>query len=186
MAMGLGLGLVPPPQVVLQNMGDEDASMQEDEPMYAGHPIPPYQYEPHHQHGFHPPALSIPHQSQSHSYLGVNNLDGIYSASPRSASPNRHYMNPSASLYPHPAISFTPATPLELTPTSEAHPQTPPLMESDAMMMSSARTASFNGCIDSPVSPRAGMRTRQKFSMGPRSDCEKCRMGVKGHSVHFS
>lgn len=27
MAMGLGLGLVPPPQVVLQNMGDEDASM---------------------------------------------------------------------------------------------------------------------------------------------------------------
>ncbi|TFK55206.1 hypothetical protein OE88DRAFT_1653936 [Heliocybe sulcata] len=26
---------------------------------------------------------------------------------------------------------------------------------------------------------------RQRFTMGPRADCEKCRLGVKGHSVHF-
>ncbi|KAF9264757.1 hypothetical protein L218DRAFT_957957 [Marasmius fiardii PR-910] len=26
---------------------------------------------------------------------------------------------------------------------------------------------------------------RRKFTMGPRADCEKCRLGVKGHSVHL-
>jgi len=26
---------------------------------------------------------------------------------------------------------------------------------------------------------------RQRFTMGPRADCEKCRLGIKGHSVHF-
>ncbi|KAI0928064.1 hypothetical protein AcW2_004197 [Taiwanofungus camphoratus] len=26
---------------------------------------------------------------------------------------------------------------------------------------------------------------KQKFTMGPRADCEKCRMGVKGHWMHF-
>ncbi|KAI0060791.1 hypothetical protein BV25DRAFT_1827332 [Artomyces pyxidatus] len=26
---------------------------------------------------------------------------------------------------------------------------------------------------------------RPRFTMGPRADCEKCRLGVKGHSVHF-
>lgn len=27
--------------------------------------------------------------------------------------------------------------------------------------------------------------TRQRFTMGPRSDCLKCQQGVKGHSVHY-
>ncbi|KAH9930907.1 uncharacterized protein B0H18DRAFT_1116613 [Fomitopsis serialis] len=26
---------------------------------------------------------------------------------------------------------------------------------------------------------------RQRFTMGPRADCEKCRLGVKGHWMHF-
>jgi hypothetical protein len=26
---------------------------------------------------------------------------------------------------------------------------------------------------------------RPRFMMGPRADCEKCRMGVKGHLVHL-
>ena len=192
MAMVLG------PQVVLHSNGNEDTAMQ-DEPMYSGgadHPLP-HQFQPHH---FHPPTLSIP-QQDSQSYLTVNNHD-TYSASPRSASPNQYLGGDPSALHSHPAIRFTPATPLELTPPAPCeaalpelqpqHRQMPPLSgmdAGDAVMMSPARTASFNGCIDSPVSPRAGMmssRTRQKFTMGPRSDCEKCRMGVKGHSVHFS
>lgn len=26
---------------------------------------------------------------------------------------------------------------------------------------------------------------KQRFTMGPRSDCEKCRLGVKGHWAHY-
>ncbi|KAL0947062.1 hypothetical protein HGRIS_013203 [Hohenbuehelia grisea] len=30
-----------------------------------------------------------------------------------------------------------------------------------------------------------GNKRKPKFTMGPRADCEKCRMGVKGHWMHF-
>ncbi|CCM06032.1 uncharacterized protein FIBRA_08277 [Fibroporia radiculosa] len=52
------------------------------------------------------------------------------------------------------------------------------------------------GATPSPVSELASLRShenevpvsgsrRQKFTMGPRADCEKCQMGVKGHWMHF-
>ena len=28
-------------------------------------------------------------------------------------------------------------------------------------------------------------RPTQRFTMGPRADCEKCRLGVPGHWMHF-
>ncbi|KAF8921441.1 hypothetical protein CPB85DRAFT_1428426 [Mucidula mucida] len=37
---------------------------------------------------------------------------------------------------------------------------------------------------DSPTNVFATPR-KQRFTMGPRSDCEKCRLGVKGHYSHF-
>ncbi|KAH8102864.1 hypothetical protein BXZ70DRAFT_926908 [Cristinia sonorae] len=37
--------------------------------------------------------------------------------------------------------------------------------------------------IPLPVSPVAARK--QRFTMGPRADCEKCRSGVKGHWVHL-
>ena len=28
-------------------------------------------------------------------------------------------------------------------------------------------------------------KRKVKFTMGPRSHCEKCKLGIKGHSSHF-
>ncbi len=40
--------------------------------------------------------------------------------------------------------------------------------------------------MHSPRIPSTPTSTRrQRFTMGPRADCEKCRMGVKGHWIHF-
>ncbi|KAJ7592705.1 hypothetical protein C8J56DRAFT_779214 [Mycena floridula] len=36
----------------------------------------------------------------------------------------------------------------------------------------------------SPTRPFLAPR-RQRFTMGYRSDCEKCRLGLKGHYMHF-
>ncbi|KAL4068085.1 hypothetical protein J3A83DRAFT_3809189 [Scleroderma citrinum] len=38
-------------------------------------------------------------------------------------------------------------------------------------------------CVPSSMSGPVGRR--QRFTMGPRADCIKCRMGVKGHWVHL-
>lgn len=38
----------------------------------------------------------------------------------------------------------------------------------------------------SSISPSsAGCMRKQRFTMGPRADCEKCRAGIRGHWVHF-
>ncbi|THU92171.1 hypothetical protein K435DRAFT_780340 [Dendrothele bispora CBS 962.96] len=37
----------------------------------------------------------------------------------------------------------------------------------------------------SPISSLSSPSRRHRFTMGPRADCQKCRMGVKGHSVHL-
>ncbi|KAF9452266.1 hypothetical protein P691DRAFT_805147 [Macrolepiota fuliginosa MF-IS2] len=36
-----------------------------------------------------------------------------------------------------------------------------------------------------PSSPRLVTPRKQRFAMGPRADCEKCRLGIKGHFVHL-
>jgi hypothetical protein len=38
--------------------------------------------------------------------------------------------------------------------------------------------------VSSPSSAIVNAR-KQRFTMGPRADCEKCRLGVKGHWMHF-
>ena len=30
-----------------------------------------------------------------------------------------------------------------------------------------------------------GSTLKKRFTMGPRTDCDKCRLGVKGHYMHF-
>ncbi|KDQ59510.1 hypothetical protein JAAARDRAFT_205547 [Jaapia argillacea MUCL 33604] len=40
------------------------------------------------------------------------------------------------------------------------------------------------GSTDQISSPTPTSR-KQHFTMGPRADCEKCRLGVKGHWMHF-
>jgi len=39
--------------------------------------------------------------------------------------------------------------------------------------------------MSSTNSPSPVANRKQRFTMGPRSDCEKCRLGVKGHWMHF-
>jgi hypothetical protein len=68
-----------------------------------------------------------------------------------------------------PMIYVLPATPADSPIRCQdqaARPQTPPSVSQVQMT--------------SPMVNR-----KQRFTMGPRSDCEKCRLGVKGHWMHF-
>ncbi|KAJ7219139.1 hypothetical protein GGX14DRAFT_434766 [Mycena pura] len=69
-----------------------------------------------------------------------------------------------------PAINILPATPELLSSTQ------PSIPSYEAMSISP--TALY---------PTSGSPTkRQRFMMGPRANCEKCRLGVKGHWVHLN
>lgn len=67
--------------------------------------------------------------------------------------------------------TFVPLTPCDSHPTTPPPPQV--TEEPQDINMHSPRIP------PTPVSIR-----RQRFTMGPRADCEKCRMGVKGHWIH--
>ncbi|KAJ7582855.1 hypothetical protein C8J56DRAFT_831822 [Mycena floridula] len=71
-----------------------------------------------------------------------------------------------------PDINVLPPTP-EIEITAATRPSTP--CDSPGPMNISP-TGSF---LASPS------RGRQRFTMGPRPDCEKCRLGLKGHYMHF-
>ncbi|KAH6919028.1 hypothetical protein BKA70DRAFT_1249058 [Coprinopsis sp. MPI-PUGE-AT-0042] len=86
-------------------------------------------------------------------------------------------------LNPHPQINIHPATPTpSLTstrPSSRAsihrHPTPEPQPSESPMALSPAQ--SFTQLLTTP--------RRARFTMGPRADCEKCRLGVKGHWMHL-
>ncbi|KAI6131879.1 hypothetical protein EDD17DRAFT_552215 [Pisolithus thermaeus] len=100
-----------------------------------------------------------------------------------------------------PAIYFSPATPSSGTPPPSSHDHG--LQEQDhdfcvgsnhhqhgtntVERTSTLRTESIpmgKSCL--PPSPcSSGSSRKQRFTMGPRVDCIKCRMGVKGHWVHL-
>lgn len=84
----------------------------------------------------------------------------------------------------HPEIHVTPATPTSTAGSLSNSTQdlndlrtASNVMESS--MMSITPTQSFTQALSPPLA------RRPKFSMGPRADCEKCRLGVKGHWAHF-
>jgi len=56
-----------------------------------------------------------------------------------------------------------------------SYPQSPPHRQSSDQMHDSQTWP--------PVPPTPNKK--QKFTMGPRNDCEKCRLGVKGHWMHI-
>ncbi|TFK42971.1 hypothetical protein BDQ12DRAFT_677112 [Crucibulum laeve] len=76
-----------------------------------------------------------------------------------------------------PAINVLPPTPMTL-PNQPSFPatctSTPP--PTSPVPMAISPTSSMS-CINSPRKPR--------FTMGPRADCERCRLGTKGHWVHI-
>ncbi|KAF5386965.1 hypothetical protein D9615_001889 [Tricholomella constricta] len=76
-----------------------------------------------------------------------------------------------------PLVTVLPPTPIPPSSTSyletpHTRPSTPPAQSSGSSAM-----ASFAAGVTSP--------RKQRFTMGPRADCVKCQMGVKGHSVHY-
>jgi hypothetical protein len=82
----------------------------------------------------------------------------------------------SGALFP-PDINILPATPDLL---SRTRPSTPVHADRDnySSAMSISPTNSY-AVLGSPASKK------QRFMMGPRANCEKCRLGVKGHWVHL-
>lgn len=93
------------------------------------------------------------------------------------AAPSRHTSSlpPQTQLGPPPTICVLPATPGQSPLTAHDH-------ASDQGGMHSSGTPTSPMSI-SPSS--ASSNRKQRFTMGPRSDCEKCRLGVKGHWMHF-
>ncbi|KAJ7694224.1 hypothetical protein B0H17DRAFT_1058276 [Mycena rosella] len=84
---------------------------------------------------------------------------------------------PTGSLF-LPAINILPATPDMLSrtrPSTPVHDNSRDRDNSSAMSISP--TTSY-AVLGSPAGKR-------RFMMGPRANCEKCRMGVKGHWVHL-
>jgi len=49
----------------------------------------------------------------------------------------------------------------------------------------SVSTPSASQTVPVFASPSCSGVRKAKFTMGPRGDCEKCRLGVKGHWMHF-
>ncbi|KAE9400752.1 hypothetical protein BT96DRAFT_634670 [Gymnopus androsaceus JB14] len=91
--------------------------------------------------------------------------------------PKPHIPLAATPSYQHlaPAINVLPPTPDVLFPlgfSNATRPSTP----SDSPMSISSSPSSAN--ITSPS-------RKQRFTMGPRADCEKCRLGIKGHWVHL-
>ncbi|KAK0210613.1 hypothetical protein DFS33DRAFT_306971 [Desarmillaria ectypa] len=80
-----------------------------------------------------------------------------------------------------PSIDVTPPTPETIRGSggivNVTRPRTP---VSDSLTL-------MNISMDSggPRSSTLSPTKRQRVTMGPRSDCEKCRLGVKGHWMHF-
>lgn len=88
--------------------------------------------------------------------------------------------SPNDSTKPYaPTINVLPPTPIPPPRSGSYHitrPSTP--TDSSPMAMALSPAPSFT-CVTSP------RKQQQRFTMGPRADCEKCRLGVKGHWVHL-
>lgn len=109
-----------------------------------------------------------PHNQQQSSLLSAPSLHA-YPVSPQN--------NFSTQQNQAPVIRILPATPSD-SPTAHQHQiihnQAPsPITQSSTSPMT----------ISPPNSPAASRK--QRLTMGPRSDCEKCIQGVKGHWMHF-
>ncbi|KAH8117523.1 hypothetical protein DFH11DRAFT_1505119 [Phellopilus nigrolimitatus] len=92
-------------------------------------------------------------------------------------------------LEPHsapPQIALHPATPLthsEGVPFVPTSPSTPAL---DHVPSSPMSMDNYPSSPSSPSTWRNGVqKKRHLVSMGPRGDCEKCRLKVPGHWMHF-
>lgn len=75
-----------------------------------------------------------------------------------------------------PTIRILPATPSES--------QNPHRQDIHSSGLSSDQSSPMSPMSITPANSPAANR-KSRFTMGPRSDCEMCRQGVKGHWMHF-
>jgi len=93
--------------------------------------------------------------------------------------PTTQYPAPPQSTLQFPSINTTASdSPLgsNIQNAESAHPTTRPSSPTD---MAISPNSSWNANTISANS------RKQRFTMGPRADCEKCLLGVKGHWMHF-
>ncbi|KAI6028850.1 hypothetical protein F5J12DRAFT_808135 [Pisolithus orientalis] len=139
------------------------------------------------------------HNTREHTIIPASTTITTTSSSSTSPSPppssSTSSMAPSAA-YP-PAIYFSPATPSSEAPTPPSHDYGFREQEHELCAGPShhhhhqhgittiERSSGVSSCLP-PSSPcSSGPGRKQRFTMGPRVDCMKCRMGVKGHWVHL-
>ncbi|KAJ7285699.1 hypothetical protein C8J57DRAFT_1285573 [Mycena rebaudengoi] len=121
------------------------------------------------------PYLAPLRTAQSDPFMHSGFTDSPIRADDRPPSARSYDNGPAAPPLFLPAINIMPATPDLLL--SATRPTTP-MRASSPTAMNISPTASFSS-LGSPLS------RKQRFMMGPRANCEKCRIGVKGHSVHL-
>lgn len=91
------------------------------------------------------------------------------------------YSTPPNELSHFPTILLHPPTPVECHSQDALNsPMAQPPLQYPASPMHISPVSSWSASANSPSTHR-----KQRFTMGPRVDCEKCRLGVKGHWMHF-
>ncbi|KAF8652728.1 hypothetical protein AX16_004227 [Volvariella volvacea WC 439] len=96
-----------------------------------------------------------------------------------------HPLNPLIHLAPMPLDQHMSGPNINVTPpTPSSRPMTA-LPEQDRQPSTSPMILSPSPSEYLTVPSINNQSKRQKFSMGPRADCEKCRLGVKGHWAHL-
>ncbi|PBK96708.1 hypothetical protein ARMGADRAFT_1010292, partial [Armillaria gallica] len=131
-----------------------------------------------------PLQTTFPSTSHSH------DASTAYCQSPQNLSPSFSDSNAPQQQANHAQGSFRPRLPsIDITPPT---PETI-RVDGDIVNMTRPRTpvsdslTPMNISMDS-ASPRSSALSpskKQRVTMGPRSDCEKCRLGMKGHWMHL-
>ncbi|KAH9842401.1 uncharacterized protein C8Q71DRAFT_732706 [Rhodofomes roseus] len=80
------------------------------------------------------------------------------------------------------AMSCSPPRP-RLGIDAHSEPTLPPAVQ--GLPSTSASTTDVPMATSQSQDHTAPPARKQRFTMGPRADCEKCRLGVKGHWMHF-
>lgn len=157
-------------------------SMDSEETMSMYRPQLPVQRPAHRPHAPHIQITtsSVTHPStQQHYYLHNQHQSSLLSA-PQQYTYSSPQTEPPIPQGQAPLIRVLPATP-SVSPIAYQDQDTcskTPRPTSQASPTSAMPISPTNS--SSPVTNR-----KQRFTMGPRFDCEKCRLGVKGHWMHF-
>ncbi|GBE82609.1 hypothetical protein SCP_0409940 [Sparassis crispa] len=100
------------------------------------------------------------------------------------------FLRPPEPLYPAPQQQYQ--AQLQI-PSIQIHDATPSPVHAPELTPASTQGGPFipPAPAEEPIQRQAQAQAqgpagrKQRFTMGPRADCEKCRLGVRGHWMHF-